>query len=123
MKRLIIFAVLSLVAVGCFSKPISVSVEVVNEMGKLMEGANASIWFNQDRMRKPAIKHSGQTDTNGVFSAKQSGDGGVSITATKDGYYKWESRYAFFSHAKTGEMMPFDPSELSIKIVLKNVAS
>lgn len=112
-------------AAQCFSAVIElpISLQVVDEAGSPIQNAEAKIGFSQNRLLSPSVIHEGLTDQSGVYSIVQTGDGDLGIYVKAEGYYDWYKSFCFYPSGITGEMVPFDPEQQPIAVVLKSIDS
>lgn len=93
-------------AVSYFLHVAKVSVQVVDEEGRPVEGTAVTITFNAAALSKDATK--GDTDANGSFTATGSSrDGVIGVVAAKVRYYDSELGHSFLVR-KWGLWQPWD---------------
>ena len=105
---LLCLSLASLLLTSCaFTPPLAkVTLNVVDEEGKPVEGANVGICFHGGCLKKDVTV--GLTDNNGMFIASGlSSDGQVGGEVKKDGYY-YSIFHSDFFYSRLGMWQPWD---------------
>ena len=127
MKKVIIFLLISLsittVTVATVKKtyksiPLAkITLKVVDDEGKPVEGADSGVGFYQLWNPKMGVSINGYTDENGIYTAEGETHGECAYSVMKEGYYMSEGKYNWSKgEVKNGKWHPWNPI---IKIVLK----
>ncbi len=105
-KMLLLLLILSVTSIANASDLAKVTFRVIDEEGKIVEGAHVRIRFQGGTLDRDAA--TGITNSEGIFSATgPSKDGQIAGGVRKDGYYISSFRY-FFSMTKLGQWLPWD---------------
>jgi len=93
-----------------------ITVSVVGEDGKTIEGAEVGIGFERNiGFGTDSTPQKGITSSNGIFTASYSTSGYVTYGAVKEGYYRSIGVFRFFEQ-KMGRWEPWNPT---INVVLR----
>jgi hypothetical protein len=95
-----------------------VTIVVVDEYDRPIEGASVGIGFQYDKSWATDVRGArGLTDEKGKFSASNSGNGYIGYGARKDGYYESSYRYQF-EESSLAVWKPWNPE---LKVVLRKI--
>jgi len=106
----------------------TIPVKVVDEEGNPFPGATVKIIFHQFKKKSDKShateKFTGETDTEGIFTATAETLGKIRISVKKDGYYEWYKLLAMMERNSDytldeGEWLP---KSKIIEVVLKKIA-
>jgi len=87
------------------------TIKVVTENGKPIEGANIVIGFEIPKENRQGVKSDiakEVTDANGLVTASKHTQGYIGYEAVKEGYYKSDGKYKFAS-SSNGRWQPWNP--------------
>ncbi len=98
-----------------------VTIKVIDENGKPIEGADARIYF--ERYAEESVGEKGLTNASGEFTVEGESNGKVSYGSDKEGYYrthdvKWLSNSAGKREQNYGKWQPWNPT---YEVVLKKI--
>lgn len=97
-----------------------ITIKVVNEEGKPIEGINVGLGFERNTgAGTKGIPINGLTNTNGSFTGKENTINFVGYRAYKEGYYESEGEYRFQGQSG-GRWYPWNPE---IKVVLRKIGN
>lgn len=97
---------------------VKATINVVDEEGQPIEGADSGISFQFDKAWATGVKVSkGYTDKEGKFSATNSGNGYIGYGARKEGYYESSYRYQF----EESNVIGWKPWNPELKVVLRKI--
>lgn len=107
------FLLLIVLLSGCSSilggETAEVTLKVVDELGKTLEGANVAIGFLRNSSKGGVEKAiTGSVNKDGTFTAKCRTNGLVGGNVKKDGYYDSSFDYPF-NKKKNGKWIPWNP--------------
>lgn len=103
-----------------FSGKVKVTLKVVGEDGKPVEGADVGVGFERNSSQgTKVVGERGTTYADGLFTATGKGNGFVSFGAHKEGYY--DSYYSHTFRAKDGNR--WQPWNSEFEILLRKVVN
>jgi hypothetical protein len=95
-----------------------ITIVVVDEFDRPIEGANVGIGFQYDKSWATDVRGArGLTDVNGKFSASNTGNVYIGYGARKDGYYESSNRYQF-EESSLAVWKPWNPE---LKVILRKI--
>jgi hypothetical protein len=125
MRKILVFLLLAFIGIGISADKATalfnsakVTLVVVDEDGKLLEGVDAGVGFEKDiGWSTNASAQRGLTDATGRFTASGSCNGHIGYGAKKEGYYRSHYDYDFKGLGMFG-WAPWDPE---LRIVLRKI--
>jgi hypothetical protein len=116
---LVLFAAIA--AAPFFLPEAKLSVRVLDEEGKPVQGAEVGMGFEGPAPKgKKSVGRSGLTNSEGLFEASAPTSGHVTYGAIKDGYYRTVGKPMDFWKHKLNRWQPWNPT---MEVVLKRIVN